>query len=453
MSCGAIVLYCLNLPIEVRLLLENIFIVGIIPGPNSPDVWTISHILISFVESINAFLPPGRILPTYRYPAGVSVLVRILPLMADLGAIRKVAGYLSHNAHAFCTFCLLRSVDINDLDYASWILRDGNTVSTQAQEWNTAVTVKVKDELAKNNGVRWTPMHNLPQWDPVQHVVLGFMHNWLEGVVQHHLRMLWGIGRTKKLVTEMADLDKDEHFSASDISESESELEELARELQQARSHQQSVERNNDSMDVDEEESAASTTPTPSNFLSMDHDDDNDDDDDYLPTNFETAFKFSPDQLQAIRTCIREVELPIWVARPPTNLGEAKHGKLKAQEYLTLFTVILPLVIPEIWWGNDDQTETRLLQNFHSLVACTNIVSSFSTSNAEADQFMSNYVQYRRGLTHLFPEFPIMPNHHFAMHNGQLLKFWGPLASISEFPGERMNGQLGRVKHNRRVGK
>lgn len=87
MSCGAIVLYCLNLPIEVRLLLENIFIVGIIPGPNSPDVWTISHILISFVESINAFLPPGRILPTYRYPAGVSVLVRILPLMADLGAI------------------------------------------------------------------------------------------------------------------------------------------------------------------------------------------------------------------------------------------------------------------------------------------------------------------------------------------------------------------------------
>lgn len=227
----------------------------------------------------------------------------------------------------------------------------------------------------------------------------------------------------------------------------------MARELQQARSHQQSVERNNDSMDVDEEESAASTTPTPSNFLSMDHDDDNDDDDDYLPTNFETAFKFSPDQLQAIRTCIREVELPIWVARPPTNLGEAKHGKLKAQEYLTLFTVILPLVIPEIWWGNDDQTETRLLQNFHSLVACTNIVSSFSTSNAEADQFMSNYVQYRRGLTHLFPEFPIMPNHHFAMHNGQLLKFWGPLASISEFPGERMNGQLGRVKHNRRVGK
>ncbi|KAF8223397.1 hypothetical protein L208DRAFT_1317027 [Tricholoma matsutake] len=41
---------------------------------------------------------------------------------------------------------------------------------------------------------------------------------------------------------------------------------------------------------------------------------------------------------------------PTWIQRPPTNLGEPSHGKLKAQEYLTLFTCIFPLIIPEFWY-------------------------------------------------------------------------------------------------------
>jgi hypothetical protein len=37
------------------------------------------------------------------------------------------------------------------------------------------------------------------------------------------------------------------------------------------------------------------------------------------------------------------------------------------------------------------------------------------------------------------------------MHNGDLLKFWGPLSLLSEFPGERMNGDLGKIKTNKRL--
>jgi hypothetical protein len=38
-------------------------------------------------------------------------------------------------------------------------------------------------------------MHNLFGWDPVEHTILGFMHNSLHGHAEHLLRMLWGIGR------------------------------------------------------------------------------------------------------------------------------------------------------------------------------------------------------------------------------------------------------------------
>ncbi|KAF8142259.1 hypothetical protein K438DRAFT_1911289 [Mycena galopus ATCC 62051] len=155
------------------------------------------------------------------------------------------------------------------------------------------------------------------------------------------------------------------------------------------------------------------------------------------------------DEEGCIRTCISNISLPTWVARPPRNLGEASHGKLKAYESLILFTVIFPLIIPELWWGKG-ATELAFLQNFHHLVACTNIVSSFSTSNTLADLFTDHYVKYRKALPQLFPiKFKSVSNHHFAQHNGSLLKFWGPFGALNEFAGERMNGMLQKIKTNR----
>jgi hypothetical protein len=270
------------------------------------------------------------------------------------------------------------------------------------------------------------------------------MHNWLEGILQHHLRILWGIGRKKAVKP------KDELFSESDVSESSSEVEELHREARQAQQQQPvQIASVDNAMDVDDEESAASTTPTPSTYFNVA--DDEDDEDEFFPDpELIPKFELPLHDLEAIRACIRDVDLPTWVARPPKNLGEAQHGKLKAQEYLTLFSVILPLILPELWWQGD-VNDKLLLKNFYHLIACTNILSAFSTSDAEADRYTAHYVAYRKDLDELFPGFHSMPNHHFAMHNGELLKFWGPLAGVSEFPGERMNGMFGRVKHNRRV--
>lgn len=55
------------------------------------------------------------------------------------------------------------------------------------------------------------------------------------------------------------------------------------------------------------------------------------------------------------------------------------------------------------------------------------------------------------GIRELWPRINSVPNHHLAMHNPDLLKFWGPLAGLSEFHGERMNGEFGKVKTNRRI--
>lgn len=449
-SVGAIVLYCLNLPIEIRFLLENVFILGLIPPAGSPDVWTISHILPFLTESFNKFAEPGQVLETHDNPQGVSVLARLLALIADLGAVRKVAGYVSHSADCFCSFCHIRKDQIDNLKWNQWSYRDGPTVHAQALAWKALPTLQDQKTASKKNGVRWTPIHDVYKWDPVRHVVLGYMHNWLEGVLQHHLRILWGIGRTKKAVKDLKEAEEDEEFSESDASETSQELDDI-------KQTGNPLEDEDDWMDVDEDasEREASATPTASTYTGMLFDDDDSDDDEdaeFQPTDLTSVFNFNADELEMIRSCIRDVDLPTWVGRPPSNLGEAKHGKVKAQELLVLFTVIFPLIMPEIWW-REGETGDRLLNNFHDVVACTNILASYSTSNSEAERYMDHYVQYRTSKAQLFPEFNSVPNHHLAMHNGDQLKFWGPLALLSEFPGERMNGGLGKIKTNRHLGK
>lgn len=54
------------------------------------------------------------------------------------------------------------------------------------------------------------------------------MHNWLEGVLQHHLRILWGIGRPTKRKKGSESMEvNDEEFTEAEMSESASELEDL----------------------------------------------------------------------------------------------------------------------------------------------------------------------------------------------------------------------------------
>ena len=361
---------------------------------------------------------------------------------------------MAHAATLFCSFCLCTADQIEDLNLQSWTLHQGAQVREQAQVWLNMTTKSGRKAQAQSTGVRWTPLHRLPYWDPVKHVLLGYMHNWQEGVLKHQLRVLWAIGPQEGSQNNGQEIDKDEEWTATDVSESASELDELHREAEEAEAS--SLHQNLSlSSQHSGRSSTLSGTPTPDEphpyaFDMQDEDDEATGDLDYIPDTTE-QFTFTDAQLQAIRNCISNITLPTWVQRPPTNLGEPSHGKLKAHEYLTLFSCIFPLIIPEFWHS---ETMTNLqhqhLQSFHHLVAATNILSSFKTSNASADEYTGHYIQYRKSIQALFPHVHSKPNHHYAMHNGALLKYWGPLPPLSEFAGERMNGMLQKIKTNRR---
>jgi len=53
--------------------------------------------------------------------------------------------------------------------------------------------------------------------------------------------------------------------------------------------------------------------------------------------------------LTEIHNCIANVIILSWINCPLANLGDKCHGKLKANHWLILFTVIFPLILPEIY--------------------------------------------------------------------------------------------------------
>jgi hypothetical protein len=143
----------LNLPPEIRLHLENVFIVGLIPPPNLPDAFSICHILSPMCNTFCDFWNPGKQIPTHHHPDGILVRTRIHPALADLEAIRKFSGFLSHSATQLCSYCDVTSDNIESLILSDWNIRDNAEVRQYAQDWLNATSQKAKKDIASSTGV------------------------------------------------------------------------------------------------------------------------------------------------------------------------------------------------------------------------------------------------------------------------------------------------------------
>lgn len=447
-SCGAIMAFCLNLPLELQHLVENTFFVGITPPPKEPTVTTINAlsdpVMDQFLE-----MWKGRHIQTYEQPDGALHRVAVIPAIGDLLALKKLLGFAGHASPNFCSFCKLLRSEIDRLDHANFVPRNGAEILHWAKAWLLAPTKAKRAEIFKAHGCKWSSSHKLIYRDPVKHTVLGLMHNWLEGILQHHCRLKWGIGSDVSGAGQVADTDSDSDAELMDIDEDmlEDELAGL---------HQDSFR---------QQDAPTHLTRTESFVLANDNDDDpnqatvdlesDEEDADYVDDEEEiyvterTNHVFDAHSIALIRAGLAAVVIPAWIDRPPVNLGEKSHGKLKADNWLVLFTIFFPLIIPELWHQpSSSSKDKKLLRNFDDLMTATNILCSYKTSPPEADIYLDHYISYLESSQSLFPGLTTRPNHHYAIHNAEQMKWWGPLMPLSEFMYESHNGRLQKIKTN-----
>jgi hypothetical protein len=188
-SAGAIALICLNLPGEMRHLLENMFVFCVFPGPKEPSLEQINNVLRTLIDDFVRFWSPGVYYPrTPMHPDGRLVQAAIVLLLGDLLAARKMSGI-----NRWCTQCPLAAVDTDNLQLETWpqpLTCDEHR--KLAEEWK-ALDEKGRKKHFDKHGIRYSELLRLPYWDPVRFTAIELSHNLLSNNVERHLRVLFGM--------------------------------------------------------------------------------------------------------------------------------------------------------------------------------------------------------------------------------------------------------------------
>jgi hypothetical protein len=216
-SCGAIIAVCLNLPYELWHLEGYTYFVGMTPPPKEPTVTTMAALSDPVVDQFQEMWK-GKMIPTFNHPDGDFYRAAIIAAIGDILALKKLLGCAGHTSRNFCSFCKLQYADIDQLDYENFEPRRGWEVLRHAKAWLAAKTLDKRKQIFDQHGSRFSPLNKITYRDPVKQTVLGMMHNWLQGILQHHCRLKWGIGSKVKAGGTSA-------FGTASDSDSESDVE------------------------------------------------------------------------------------------------------------------------------------------------------------------------------------------------------------------------------------
>jgi hypothetical protein len=182
-SVGSIVLSCLLLPPDMRHKIENLYLVGIIPGPREPSGEEIDHFLRPLVEVMKESWAVGAIYKTYEYPLGRFVRSAIALSVNDLPMARKIMGISNHVDK--------KAAKAEHFD--CWKTRSFQKVQEDAQKWRRATSAKERKRLYNKTGVRHSVLMELEYWDPTIMVPIDGMHNFFLGLLQYHARTVLGM--------------------------------------------------------------------------------------------------------------------------------------------------------------------------------------------------------------------------------------------------------------------
>lgn len=186
-------LVLLNLPWHIRYRPENMYLAGIIPY--KPPTHKINHYLQLVINDFLELWDPGIFFSrTYKFRLGRLVKAMLVLVICDMLAVRQVVGYAnSPTAHYFCLLCDLDIHDIGVFDREEWPSKSLADARRFATLWRDAETQQERDSIFEAFGWRWSPLFDLPYFDPTLSTVVDSMHALDLGLFQNHCRSLFGI--------------------------------------------------------------------------------------------------------------------------------------------------------------------------------------------------------------------------------------------------------------------
>ncbi|KIK78442.1 hypothetical protein PAXRUDRAFT_114952, partial [Paxillus rubicundulus Ve08.2h10] len=165
-------------------------------------------------------------------------------------------------------------------------------------------------------------------------------------------------------------------------------------------------------------------------------------------------------EIDKIQAHLCTIKWPTWNQGPPINLGDAEHGKLKAEQQQSMVEFDLPVVLCKLWEAGspspkDDKMSSQRKRLAHSTMLLAMVIQ-WGTSHVTSEYHMYQYKQYMKVylkcVKTIFPEIGWQPNHHASFHLYKFLHRYGPMHGWWMFPFERAIGSLQKTNTNHKIG-
>ena len=194
-SVGVIYMVVMNLPRAERYKIENVIVVGILPGPGEPKL-TANTFLKPLVEELQSlwkskerFAVSGNLFRK-RIQAG------LICVSCDIPAARKIGGFMGHMANQGCSKCRKEFFKQGRLDFSGfnrecWPPRVSNDHKRDAKESLLETTPTAQQNKCAVHGARYSVLHELEYFDCIRFFVIDPMHNLYLGTAKHMMKDVW----------------------------------------------------------------------------------------------------------------------------------------------------------------------------------------------------------------------------------------------------------------------
>ena len=194
-SVGVIYLVLLNLPRHERYKLENIIVVGILPGPSEPKL-TANTFLEPLVKELQTLWACK-----FRFNVCGSFCKRLIKVglicvSSDIPATRKIGGFLGHMASQGCSCCKKNfmsgeGLDFSGFDRENWKPRNSSEHKRAAKRTLEETSPAAQQRLCSELGARYSVLQELEYFDCIRYFVVDPMHNLYLGTAKHMMKNVW----------------------------------------------------------------------------------------------------------------------------------------------------------------------------------------------------------------------------------------------------------------------
>ncbi|MBW0479030.1 hypothetical protein O181_018745 [Austropuccinia psidii MF-1] len=165
-----------------RLKPENVYVTGIIPGPKEPTALQLNYLLMPLIKDLKDLWQGCHLSPTSTGSSGSLIRVAILTAIADVVAMQKLAGFISHSGIHFCNFSTIHKAQIKEIGPQFHYTRSCQNYKSTIAKW-VGEYPQQRQAILSEYGVQYSILVDLLYWDSIRMVNIDIMHNLILGIL------------------------------------------------------------------------------------------------------------------------------------------------------------------------------------------------------------------------------------------------------------------------------